>query len=113
MPPARLLSSDELAMLRAVVHCGEASPDGFTKCDRVLRTVLQSSGELAESAEGALCLSGDEDRRVGELYDALRSLATRGLVASRGNFQLPAGPRYTECGMTSLGQATLTTISGA
>jgi hypothetical protein len=103
-----ILSDDEVAILRAVANCGQACQDGFTKCDRVLRTALQSSGAVVESAENALCNSGYEDRRVGELYDALRSLATRGLVQSRGDFRLPAGPRYTECGMTSLGQTTLT-----
>jgi hypothetical protein len=106
------LSEIERAILVAAARSGEARTDGCCKCDRVLRSVLESIGSLNPAAETALCNSGYEQREVGELYDQLRSLVERGLLQGRGNLKLPAGPRYTECGITDPGRDALASYPG-
>ena len=104
------LSPMDRALLQAAVTCGQEWPDGSCKCDRVLRTVLESTIALDHNAEVALCCSGYEDHRVGQLYDQLRLLVDRGLLFGRGNLKLPAGPRYTECGITDAGRQALKSL---
>ena len=101
------LSEIERALLLAAARIGAARADGCCKCDRVLRSVLESRGPLSPEAETALCNDGYEAAEVGKLYDQLRSLVGRGLLQGRGNLKLPAGPRYTECGIAVAGREAL------
>jgi hypothetical protein len=101
------LSENDLALLLAAATCGRDRPDGFCKCDRILRSVLESAGPLSPEAETALCNSGYEHRDVGEAYNQLRALVDGGFLEGRGNLKLPAGPRYTECGITEAGREAL------
>jgi hypothetical protein len=105
------LTAVDRALLQAAANCGQDWPDGSSKCDRVLRAALESYGTLDHDAEVALCCSGYEDNRVRHLYDQLRSLVDRGLLFGRGNLKLPAGPRYTECGITSAGRTALESLT--
>ena len=77
------------------------------KCHGVLRAVLETNSALDSAAEEALCNSGYESPAVGQLYDELRALVAQGLLFGRGDLRLPAGPRYTECGITPAGRAVL------
>jgi hypothetical protein len=86
---ARLLSSQD--------------PPAYQKCAALLRRVLESEGQLNDETEFAIQNTGYEHVTVGELYDALRSLVRRGLLESRGDLRLPAGPRFTECRISELG----------
>jgi hypothetical protein len=85
----------------------EDSVDGFVKCDRVLRQALERLGLWSDAAHEALCHTGYDEANAGRLYDALRALVRSGLLASRGNIELPAGPRYTECKITMAGEQAL------
>jgi hypothetical protein len=68
---------------------------------------------MDDDADTALCCSGYEDHRVGRLYHQLRSLVNGGLLFGRGNLKLPAGPRYTECGITAAGRKALEMLPGS
>lgn len=101
------LSAAELVILRAVDSYTSAGPAARCKCDAVLRAVVQTSGAWSEAQEDAVCNSGYEQEEIGQLYDAIRNLVTRGYLIGRGNLTSPAGPRYTECGLTDAGRAAI------
>ncbi|MEX0642606.1 MAG: hypothetical protein WD468_07885 [Pirellulales bacterium] len=64
---------------------------------------MELAGGIDDSAEVAICNSGYGDSRVADLYDRIRKLVKLGLLEGRGDLELPAGPRYTECRITSAG----------
>ncbi|WP_428306969.1 hypothetical protein [Lacipirellula sp.] len=101
------LSAEELAILQAVERCTSAGSTVFSKCAAVLRAIVESDGAWSEAQEDAVCNSGYEEEKIGRLYDALRDLVARGYLASRGDLASPAGPRYTECGLTDAGRSTI------
>ena len=101
------LPETERALLLAAARSADDRNSGFCKCDQALRVVLQLMDAWTETAEIALCNTGYEAQEVGKLYDQLRSLVERGLLQGRGDLKLPAGPRYTECGITPAGSAAL------
>jgi hypothetical protein len=72
-----------------------------------LHFVLSSTGSLNRETDEALCCTGYEHAVAGQLYDHLRSLVDRGLLLGKGDLRLPAGPRYTECGITPAGREAL------
>jgi hypothetical protein len=85
----------------------EVAPS-LSKCDRILRLALQSLGQYdADSSETALCGDGDEDPAVALLYRRLREMILLDLAEGAGDWRLPAGPRYTECRITRLGEQRL------
>jgi hypothetical protein len=90
------LSPVENRLIQAVAEC---APVGRCKCAIVLRKVLEGQGLWNESTELAICNTGYEHPEVGRLYDTIRELVTRGALVGAGNLILPAGPRYTECGL--------------
>jgi hypothetical protein len=97
------LSAEDRLLLEAAEACGKGLPDGFSKCAQVLRRFFDSQGKRSDAAEYAICNSGYEEPRVGNLYDRIRTMAARGLLEGRGDLILPAGPRYTECRITAMG----------
>lgn len=64
---------------------------------------MELGGGIGKSAEFAICNSGYEDSEVARFYDGIRNLVRRGLLEGRGDLELPAGPRYTECRVSSAG----------
>ena len=101
------LSAEELAILQTVERCTSASSTAFSKCAAVLRAMAEPNSSWSEAQENAVCNSGYEDTEIGRLYDAIRDLAARGYLAGRGDLTSPAGPRYTECGLTDAGRAAI------
>jgi hypothetical protein len=104
-------AADEYCLLRAALDFGNADARNFTKCDRLLRHALGLNDITDDEVEFALCNSGYEHQRVAKLYDLLRDLVAQGLLEGRGDLQLPAGPRYTECRLSSDGEMHLQAIS--
>jgi hypothetical protein len=96
-------SSTDLHLLKAAESCGKELPDGFSKCAIVLRNVLRMEAAWGDSAEYAVCNTGYEDAKVSKLYDGIRALIAKGFLDGRGDLTLPAGPRYTECRITTSG----------
>ena len=87
----------EKQVLRAVESCENVSPGKYWKCAEILRRALDFGEVNGSEVDFALCNTGYEHPEVGQYYDAIRALVVRGLLEGRGNFDLPAGPRYTEC----------------
>lgn len=73
----------------------------------MLRAVVEAGGAWSDAQEEAVCNSGYEHEEIGQLYDAIRNLVTRGYLVGRGNLTSPAGPRYTECGLSDAGRAAI------
>jgi len=96
-------------LFAATIELGGHWPLGI-KCDRILRAVLEANGALDFAAEEALCNTSYESPVVGQLYDQLRELVNQGLLFGRGDLRLPAGPRYTECGITPAGREILADV---
>jgi hypothetical protein len=98
------LSAEELTILQAVNDCTSARSSDRCKCAAVLRAVGGGNGGWSEAKEDAVCNSGYEGEEIGRLYDAIRGLVMQGYLVGRGDLTLPAGPRYTECGLTDAGR---------
>jgi hypothetical protein len=73
----------------------------------VLRLVIEQAGDWDDATFFAICNGGYEHPVVGKLYDGIRMLVTQGLLGGRGDLNLPAGPRYTECRITDEGSRAL------
>jgi hypothetical protein len=91
------LSPADNLVIQAVTEC---APIGRCKCAFVIRKVLEQQGLWNESTELAICNTGYEHPEVGRIYDTIRELVTRGVLVGAGNLILPAGPQYTECGLS-------------
>lgn len=102
-----LLTPEELTVLRAVVDCTAEPLRALCKCDQILRAVAMTTGSWTESAEDAVCNTGYEDPFIGQFYDILRGLVRKGFLTGAGDLSLPAGPRYTECGITDAGRSAI------
>jgi hypothetical protein len=101
------LSSSDMHLLQAAESCGNALGDGFSKCAVVLHSALAMEALWDDSAEYAVCNTGYEDAKVSRFYDGIRALIAKGYLESRGDLALPAGPRYTECRITTSGSQRL------
>lgn len=101
------LSPDERRILQAALELGPTACNGSIKCDKVLRAALGMCGAVDESMDWSLKGDGDDNRAVRRLYCLLRSLVKRGFLNGKGNLRTPAGPQYTECGITDLGRQSL------
>ena len=81
-------------------------PDGFCKCDVVLRRALKSANEYTDAAEDVFNGEFEADPVALALYQDLLSLIADGpenpLAEGKGDLRLPAAPRYTECRITRL-----------
>jgi hypothetical protein len=96
-------ASIEIALLLALWASRNAGSE-WTKCDVVLRGAMQTLRKYdREKSEDALCNAGDEDPDTKRFYDVLRQLIRHGFAEGKGNLRLPAGPRYTECRLSSNG----------
>ena len=85
------------AMARVSAECTSRS------CVVVLRYALLELRIWNADIEASLCNDG-EHSVVAEHYDAIRRLIREtDLAAGAGDLGLPAGPRYTECWLTSRG----------
>jgi hypothetical protein len=91
----------ELELLKAMRSLHQ--PKHGIKSVKVLRMAMSAMGKLDDSCEEALCNEGIEDPVTKTFYFALRELIRDGLAQGQGNFDAPAGPRYTECRITPLG----------
>ena len=109
MTPTELI---EQALLKSAHHF-ESAAIKFPKCDRVLRRAMEKLGLWSDQTHEALCSSGYEDQIAGSCYDILRELVKRGLLQGKGNLDLPAGPRYTECQITPAGQLAIKELNDA
>lgn len=69
--------------------------------------MLGTEDAVDTSEEYAICNSGYENPKVARLYEGIRGLIEKGFLEGRGNLGLPAGPRYTECRVTSAGKSEL------
>ena len=101
------LTPDDYRLLRAAEQCGRDVAEAYSKCAVVLRRVLDEINACNAETEVAICNSGYEDGEVARLYDTIRNLVKQRLLEGRGDFELPAGPRYTECRITSAGMLEL------
>lgn len=99
------MTVDEQQILEAALVMALPANDGFVKCDRVIRHALLD--QWNEELELAACVSGYEHPAVASAYDAIRSLASHGLLDWHGDLTLPAGPRYTECRISAAGRLAL------
>ncbi len=99
------LTPDDIRLLRAMQLLLPVREDGFQKCSQPLRLVLKETGRWTPEAESAVCNEGDEEPVVKHLYDSIRRLISWGLVDGKGYLELKeyAGPRYTECRISSRG----------
>lgn len=86
-----LLTPDELTVLRTVAVCTPEPPRARCKCAQILREVARTMGKWTQSAEDAVCNTGYEDAFVGQLYDVICGLVTKGFLTGAGNLSLPAG----------------------
>jgi hypothetical protein len=98
------VSIGEQRVIYAVADC---APAGLCKCSFVIRKVLEKRGLWNEATELAICNTGYEHAEVGRVYDTIRGLVTRGILVGSRNLILPAGPQYTECGLTDLARTHL------
>ena len=96
-------------ILAAAEVLGRTSIDGFVKCDQVIRSALENSAAWDELMELAVCNGGFEQPDVAYAYNTIRGLVDRGLLEGRGDLAKPAGPRYTECRISSDGRRLLET----
>ncbi len=102
------LTETERMLLRAMHRVQIES--GGKKSVVTLRYALLESSFWSEDAEAALCNAGNEEPTVTEYYDALcRLVRDTPFADGAGDFGLPAGPRYTECWITSSGIQLLST----
>jgi hypothetical protein len=89
-------------------------PDGFCKCDFVLRQALNSANEYTDAAEAVFNGQFEADAVALRLYEDLLALIAdypdNPLAEGKGDLRLPAAPRYTECRITQLGLERLTDI---
>lgn len=84
---------------------------GRQKSVVTLRYAILPINKWDKEVELALCNDGTENEIVAAYYRALCNLVTRTTYAEgRGNFEAPAGPRYTECWITKQGKQLLSSI---
>ncbi len=98
----------ELELLKAMRTLHQ--PEYGVKSAKVLRMAMSAMGKLDDSCEEALCNDGIEDSVTKTFYFALRQLIRDGFAQGQGDFELPMGPRYTECRITPLGLQRLVTL---
>jgi hypothetical protein len=96
--------SPEYYLLHALSVLTDPEHDqSYQKCAQVLRRALLVAGLGGEIREVAICNDGYEDPVTAQFYDTLRDLVRAGFADFRGDFETPAGPRYTECRITAKG----------
>ncbi len=96
----------EYELLRAARRLCAASAHGI-KSAAVLRAAIDAIGPWDQPWDPTLCNSGDAHPQVAEAYRAMKSLIDSGLLLGAGDWEPPAGPRYTECEITAAGVAAL------
>ena len=95
------LTDSECRVLRAMARVSAECTS--RKCVVVLRYALLELHAWDADIEASLCNDG-EHPVVARLYDAIRRLIREtDLAAGAGDLGRPAGPRYTECWITSRG----------
>jgi hypothetical protein len=99
---AMKLDEVELLLLRSLQRAS-------TECHHpksvvTLRYALLRTRNWNDAIESALCNGGNEEPLVARFYAALCKLACdTPYAAGAGDLRSPAGPRYTECWITSAG----------
>ncbi len=96
----------EAKLLRAMwsveVECGRQ------RSVVTLRYAIMPMNKWSAEVERALCNDGTEHEMVAEYYRAICSLVTQTPYADgRGDFEEPAGPRFTDCWITNEGKRAL------
>jgi hypothetical protein len=96
----------EAKLLRAMWSVD--SECGRQKSVVTLRYAILPMNKWDAEVERALCTDGTEHGMVAEYYRTLCNLVTQTPYADgRGNFEVPAGPRYTDCRITNEGKRIL------
>ena len=107
------LSNTQRELLIAMKSLRSEHPDGFYKCDVVLRRALKSTNEYSDAAEAVFNGQFEADPVTLTLYEDLIALIAdypgQPLAEGKGDLRLPAAPRYTECRITRLGLERLRT----
>jgi hypothetical protein len=96
------LTDTDNRLLRAMSRV--RSESNSRKSVVVLRYALLEAGFWDHEIEDSLCNTGQEHPLVAEYYNSIRRLVRETSFADcAGNFEFPAGPRYTECWITPIG----------
>lgn len=85
------------------------------KCAVVIRRALTDAGKWSEQAAADMYV-GDGPSDVGDFYRVLISMvggenSPDALFVGQGDLGLPAAPHYTECRLSSVGEAVALTVS--
>jgi len=105
------MNPEQVAILHAVSREAERIERQYCKCARVLAFAAESLGILDSDSNQRLFTEGAANaRKIKELYSVLIDLARKGeFLKGQGNLGCddwgPADPLFTECCLTSHGEA--------